>query len=76
MFGTRTIEYFSLSEATDTTFALCVSQGSQTLDKGIAVIYCKTEHGALSFLSALNGLMRPQYTLSIADRLALLSPPK
>lgn len=52
MFGTRTIEYFSLSGATDATSALYVSQPSLTVDKGIAGTYCKTEYGgAFAFIS-------------------------
>lgn len=43
MFGSSTIEYFSLTGAADSTSAIYVSQPSLMLQKGIAGTYCKTE---------------------------------
>lgn len=43
MFGSSTIEYFSLTGATDSTSAIYVSQPSLMVQKGIAGTYCKTE---------------------------------
>lgn len=42
MFGTSTIEYFSLTGATDTSAAIYVAQPSLMVSKGIAGTYCKT----------------------------------
>jgi hypothetical protein len=42
MFGTSTIEYFSLTGATDTSSAIYVAQPSLMVQKGIAGTYCKT----------------------------------
>ncbi|AIM22384.1 packaged DNA stabilization protein GP10 [Serratia sp. SCBI] len=43
MFGSSTIEYFSLTGATDTSSAIYVAQPSLMVQKGIAGTYCKTE---------------------------------
>ncbi|HFV9294519.1 TPA: packaged DNA stabilization protein [Serratia fonticola] len=43
MFGSSTIEYFSLTGATDATSAIYVTQPSLMVQKGIAGTYCKTE---------------------------------
>ncbi|HGW4305871.1 TPA: packaged DNA stabilization protein [Klebsiella pneumoniae] len=52
MFGSSTIEYFSLTGATDSTSAIYVSQPSLMVQKGIAGTYCKTEFAdAFAFIS-------------------------
>ncbi|WP_129544327.1 packaged DNA stabilization protein [Serratia sp. 1D1416] len=52
MFGSSTIEYFSLTGATDSTAAIYVSQPSLMVQKGIAGTYCKTEFGeSFAFIS-------------------------
>ncbi|MFK3699423.1 packaged DNA stabilization protein [Serratia ureilytica] len=43
MFGSSTIEYFSLTGAADTSAAIYVAQPSLMVQKGIAGTYCKTE---------------------------------
>lgn len=43
MFGSKTIEYFSLTGSTDTSAAIYVVQPSYMVQKGIAGTYCKTE---------------------------------
>lgn len=42
MFGTSTIEYFSLTGSTDSSSAIYVAQPSLMVQKGIAGTYCKT----------------------------------
>lgn len=52
MFGTSTIEYFSLTGATDASAAIYVSQPSLMVQKGIAGTYCKTTFGdSFAFIS-------------------------
>ena len=43
MFGSSTIEYFSLTGAADTSAAIYVAQPSMMVQKGIAGTHCKTE---------------------------------
>ncbi|HGM5338194.1 TPA: packaged DNA stabilization protein [Serratia marcescens] len=43
MFGSSTIEYFSLTGSTDTSSAIYVPQPSYMVQKGIAGTHCKTE---------------------------------
>jgi hypothetical protein len=52
MFGSSTIEYFSLTGATDAASAIYVAQPSLMVQKGIAGTYCKTEFGdSFAFIS-------------------------
>ena len=52
MFGSSTIEYFSLTGSTDTSSAIYVPQPSYMVQKGIAGTYCKTEFmGSFAFIS-------------------------
>ncbi|MGP2470852.1 packaged DNA stabilization protein [Yersinia sp. 2540 StPb PI] len=52
MFGTATIEYFSLTGATDSSSAIYVAQPSLMVQKGIAGTYCKTIFGdSFAFIS-------------------------
>lgn len=52
MFGSSTIEYFSLTGAADSASAIYVSQPSLMVQKGIAGTYCKTEFAdAFAFIS-------------------------
>ncbi|WP_145542506.1 packaged DNA stabilization protein [Yersinia mollaretii] len=52
MFGTSTIEYFSLTGAVDTSSAIYVAQPSLMVQKGIAGTYCKTIFGdSFAFIS-------------------------
>lgn len=52
MFGSSTIEYFSLTGATTVGAAIYVSQPSLMVQKGIAGTYCKTEFGdSFAFIS-------------------------
>lgn len=52
MFGTSTIEFFSLTGSTDTTAAIYVAQPSLMVSKGIAGTYCKSPFaGSYAFIS-------------------------
>ncbi|HIF6757420.1 TPA: packaged DNA stabilization protein [Serratia marcescens] len=52
MFGSSTIEYFSLTGAADTSSAIYVAQPSLMVNKGIAGTYCKTVFGeSFAFIS-------------------------
>lgn len=52
MFGTSSIEYFSLSGATDSSSAIYVAQPSLMVSKGIAGTYCKSPFaGSFAFIS-------------------------
>lgn len=52
MFGSSTIEYFSLTGATDTASAIYVAQPSLMVQKGIAGTHCKTEFAdSFAFIS-------------------------
>ncbi|EPT0833709.1 TPA: packaged DNA stabilization protein [Yersinia enterocolitica] len=52
MFGTATIEYFSLTGAADSSSAIYVAQPSLMVQKGIAGTYCKTIFGdSFAFIS-------------------------
>lgn len=52
MFGSSTIEYFSLTGAADTASAIYVAQPSLMVNKGIAGTYCKTVFGdSFAFIS-------------------------
>ncbi len=53
MFGSSTIEFFSLTGSAETTAAIYIAQPSLMVNKGIAGTYCKTEFGdSFAFISS------------------------
>jgi hypothetical protein len=74
MFGSSTIEYFSLTGATDSTSAIYVSQTSLMVQKGSPELTAKPSSRMHSHLSAISLPVRRRFTSSTVGRPRLSLP--